>query len=86
MDLRNFKAKNAGCIHELGVLAKAHNIARVVILTNSETEHSAAQAAVANAPAGRFVWVDQGKNLKPADVLANLFPVPTPAPTPSAAS
>ena len=78
MDLRNFKAKNAGCIHELGVLAEAKNLARVVILTNSETEHSAAQAAVANAPAGRFVWIDQGDNLKPADVLAALFPTPKP--------
>ena len=78
MDLRNFKAKNAGCIHELGVLAEAKNLARVVILTNSETEHGAAQAAVVNAPAGRFVWIDQGDNLKPADVLATLFPAPKP--------
>ncbi|TXT27921.1 MAG: hypothetical protein FD131_3506 [Rhodocyclaceae bacterium] len=78
MDLRNFKAKNAGCIHELGVLAKAQNLARVVILTNSQTEHAAAQAAVVNAPADRFVWIDQGDDLKPADVLATLFPAPTP--------
>lgn len=76
MDLRNFKAKNAGCIHELGVLAKAQNLARVVILTNSQTEHAAAQAAVVNAPADRFVWIDQGDDLKPADVLATLFPAP----------
>jgi len=80
MDLRNFKAKNAGCIHELGVLAKAQNLARVVILSNSETELAAAQAAVVNAPAGRFVWIDQGDSLKPADVLATLFPTPS-APT-----
>ena len=78
MDLRNFKAKNAGCIHELGVLAKAQNLARVVILTNSQTEHAAAQAAVVNAPADRFVWINQGDDLKPADVLATLFPAPTP--------
>ena len=80
MDLRNFKAKNAGCIHELGVLARAQNVARVVILTNSQTEHAAAQAAVINAPADRFVWIDQGDDLKPADVLATLFPALTPAP------
>ncbi len=78
MDLRNFKAKNAGCIHELGVLAKAPNLARVVILTNSQTELAAAQAAVVNAPADRFVWIDQGDDLKPADVLATLFPASTP--------
>jgi hypothetical protein len=91
MDLRNFKAKNVGCIHELGVLARAPNLARVVILSNSQTELAAAQAAVVNAPAGRFVWIDLGEDLKPADVLATLFPTPTaptnttPAPTPDAA-
>ncbi|NTV71300.1 MAG: hypothetical protein HGA71_14295 [Azonexaceae bacterium] len=78
MDLRNFKAKNAGCIHELGVLSKAQNLARVVILTNSQTELAAAQAAVVNAPAGRFIWIDQGDSLKPGDVLGALFPAPMP--------
>lgn len=79
MDLRNFKAKNAGCIHELGVLSKAQDLARVVILTNSQTELDAARAAAADAPAGRFVWIDEGDNLKPTNVLAALFPAPGPA-------
>jgi hypothetical protein len=76
MDLRNFKAKNAGCIHELGVLAKAGNLARVVILTNHETERAAAQAAAAGAPEGRFVWLaeDEKTSLQPGEVLAALFP------------
>lgn len=81
MDLRNFKAKNAGCIHELGVLARAANLARVVVLTNQDTEREAALAAAAGAPDGRFVWLDEAPqaSLKPADVLAALFP-PTPIP------
>ncbi|WP_310493105.1 hypothetical protein [Dechloromonas sp.] len=87
MDLRNFKAKNAGCIHELGVLASAQKIARVVILTNQATERDAAQAAVAGAPADRFVWLDEHDKagLKPADILAALFPsatVPNAVPQP----
>ncbi|UCV20279.1 hypothetical protein [Ferribacterium limneticum] len=79
MDLRNFKAKNAGCVHELGVLAKAPKLARVVILTNHETERDAAQAAAAGAPANRFVWLAEGEKsgLQPADVLAALFPSAT---------
>jgi hypothetical protein len=78
MDLRNFKAKNAGCVHELGVLAKADNLSRVVILSNQNTERGAAEAAAASAPAGRFVWLaeDDKASLKPADVLATLFPAP----------
>ncbi|MBS1144875.1 MAG: hypothetical protein H6R14_2281 [Proteobacteria bacterium] len=81
MDLRNFKAKNAGCVHELGVLSKAPNLARVVILTNPDTEREAAQAAAAGAPDGRFVWLDESSrnSLKPADVLAALFPTATAA-------
>ena len=76
MDLRNFKARNAGCIHELGVLAKAQNLARVVIQTNHETERAAAQAAAAGAPEGRFVWLaeDEKTSLQPGEVLAALFP------------
>jgi hypothetical protein len=87
MDLRNFKAKNAGCIHELGVLSSAQKIARVVILTNQATERDAAQAAVAAAPAERFVWLNEHDKagLEPADILAALFPsatVPSAVPQP----
>ena len=76
MDLRNFKARNAGCVHELGVLASARDIVRVVILTNRETDHAAAQAAAAGAPAGRFVWLEESDkaSLRPLDILATLFP------------
>lgn len=83
MDLRNFKAKNAGCVHELGVLARAGNLARVVILSNPQTERGAALAATAGAPAGRFVWLEENDKagLKPAEVLAALFPAAAPAAT-----
>ncbi|MBU1366067.1 MAG: hypothetical protein KKE51_19790 [Gammaproteobacteria bacterium] len=82
MDLRNFKAKNAGCVHELGVLARAGNLARVVILSNPQTERGAALAATAGAPEGRFVWLEEKDEaaLKPAEVLAALFPAPSPRP------
>jgi len=62
MDLRNFREKNAGCIHELQVLASAPALARVVVLTNEQTELAAAQSAATGAPAGRFVWLMQAAN------------------------
>jgi hypothetical protein len=76
MDLRNFKAKNAGCVHELGVLARAPNLARVVVLTNQETERAAAVDAAAGAPTGRFVWLAESKQatLQPTEILSALFP------------
>lgn len=78
MDLRSFKAKNRGCIHELGVLARASGIARVVVLTSTESELPAAQSAAAGAPADRFVWLDPGssRQFQAAQVLAALFPEP----------
>lgn len=78
MDLRNFKAKNAGCAHELGVLAGASHLRRIVVLTNRDTDRDAALAAAAGAPVEHFIWLDQGKqeNISPAAVLAALFPAP----------
>ena len=61
MDLRGFQAHNAGCLHELATLARASSepqqLARVVVLVDGQTDRAAADAAVAGAPAGRFVWV-----------------------------
>lgn len=63
MDLRNFVAGNAGCLHELQELAKASGLSRVVVLINDQTQLPAAQAAInsaiAHAPPGRFVWIAQ---------------------------
>ena len=76
MDLRNFQKKNAGCLHELGILAGAPGLARVVVLANEKTELAAAQAATASAPGGRFVWLTQQAKapLATREVLAALFP------------
>lgn len=75
MDLRNFKQRNAGCIHELNVLAKAPQLRRAVVLTNDETELAAAQAAASGAPEARFCWLAQRseKMLEVDSVLAALF-------------
>ncbi len=61
MDLRGFQAHNAGCLHELAVLAGAARIQRVVVLADAETDRAAAHAAGAGAPADRFVWVDASR-------------------------
>lgn len=61
MDLRGFREKNRGCRHELGVLAAAPRLQRVVLLFDGTTERAVAEADVAHAPAGRFVWVDAAR-------------------------
>ena len=58
MDLRGYQAHNAGCAHELGVLARARHLARVVVLVDASTDRAAAAAASAGAPDGRFAWVE----------------------------
>lgn len=75
MDLRNFVAANQGCLYELATLSAAPGLKRVVVLVNDRTEIAAAQAATANAPAGRFVWLAQQGDVPPAteQVLAPLF-------------
>jgi hypothetical protein len=75
MDLRSFQVHNAGCRYELGALAGAQNIARVVVLTDGETDRAAARSAIAGAPVERFVWVDTSviDATKRREVLASLF-------------
>jgi len=75
MDLRNFVAANRGCLYELATLSTAPGLSRVVVLVNDRTELAAAQAATANAPAGRFVWLAQQGVTPPAteQVLAALL-------------
>jgi hypothetical protein len=75
MDLRSFKAHNEGCRHELGVLARASSIARVVVLTDGDTDRAAALAATAGAPPERFVWLDTSRidRAKRRAVLESLF-------------
>jgi hypothetical protein len=75
MDLRNFVEQNKGCLHELQVLASISGQRRVVVLINDQTQLTPAQAAVAKAPEGRFVWLKQvgGTPLTTTEVLAPLF-------------
>ena len=75
MDLRSFKAHNQGCRHELGVLAQASRISRVVVLTDGDTDRAAAHAATKAAPPGRFVWLDTSRpsGAGRREVLESLF-------------
>jgi hypothetical protein len=57
-DLRGFQAHNAGCRYELGVLASARDIARVVVLVDGKTDREVAAQDTAVAPARRFHWID----------------------------
>ncbi|WP_300654798.1 hypothetical protein [Hydrogenophaga sp.] len=61
MDLRGFQARNQGCRHELGVLATAAHLQRVVLLFDASTDRNTALADLALAPAGRVVWVEAGR-------------------------
>jgi hypothetical protein len=75
MDLRSFSARNQGCRHELGVLARAANIRRVVVLTDADTDRAEARTAIQGAPHGRFVWLDTStiNGAKRREVLESLF-------------
>ncbi|MFT3664876.1 hypothetical protein [Piscinibacter sp.] len=70
MDLRSFKAHNRGCRHELGVLARAPRLARVVVLSDADTALAEARADASEAPPGRFVWMDGARR---GALLAALF-------------
>ena len=75
MDLRSFQARNAGCRYELGELARARHLGRVVVLTDAQTDRATAESAVALAPPGRFVWLDASSidGAKQREVLESLF-------------
>ena len=75
MDLRGFNARNAGCLHELGVLAQARHLQRIVLLHDRNTERPVAEAAVLGAAGGRFQWLDAGQmnQAMAGSVLRTLF-------------
>jgi hypothetical protein len=75
MDLRSVKTHNRGCRHELGVLARARRITRVVVLTDGDTDRADAQAAATGAPPGRFMWIDTARidAARRRAILAALF-------------
>jgi hypothetical protein len=57
-DLRGFQAHNEGCRYEIGELANAAAVRRVVTLFDRTSDRALAQRDAAAAPAGRFVWID----------------------------
>lgn len=75
MDLRSFQSRHAGCRFELGELARAPRLARVVLLTDAQTDRATAEAAAAAAPPGRFVWLDASRidAARRREVLRALF-------------
>jgi hypothetical protein len=75
MDLRGFQAHNAGCRYELATLAQASRALRVVVLTDSRTDHAAAQEAIASGRQERFTWIEAShfKPSKHSEVLVRLF-------------
>jgi hypothetical protein len=58
MDLRGFQPGHAGCRHELGVLATAARLQRIVLLTDRHTDTACLAAETAAAPPGRFLRID----------------------------
>jgi hypothetical protein len=75
MDLRGFQPNNQGCRHELGVLARAASLERVVVLHDAHTARQVAESDMAGAPAGRFVWQEAGglSQSKVKEILADLM-------------
>lgn len=75
MDLRGFRENNLGCRHELGVLAGADHLCRVVLLHDRTTARSVAEADLGGARPERFVWVEAGRmnSAKSDEILASLF-------------
>ncbi|MDM7944240.1 MAG: hypothetical protein QUV35_16590 [Hydrogenophaga sp.] len=61
MDLRGFQARNQGRRHELGVLAGAPHLQRVVLLFDGSTDRPTALADLVGAPEGRVVWIEAGR-------------------------
>jgi hypothetical protein len=84
MDLRGFRAHNAGCRFELGMLAAALCLRRVVVLTDPSTELEVAKADTATSPPGRFVWIELPAGAKRRDAARRVIaamvgaPVATP--------
>jgi hypothetical protein len=75
MDLRGFRAENRGCRHELGVLAGAAHLRRVIVLYDRETDRDVAESDIDPAAGGRFQWfpADRLDGAMASRVLAALF-------------
>jgi hypothetical protein len=83
MDLRGFTPDNRGCRHELGVLARAGHLRRVVVLHDRNTARAVAEAEIDASAAGRFTWLaaDRMDGAMAGRILAALFDRPVAEPT-----
>jgi hypothetical protein len=86
MDLRGFRAKNAGCRFELGVLASAPQLQRVVVLTDPSTELAVAKADAAAGPPGRFEWIELPAGARRRDAARRVIAALAGAPSRAATS
>ena len=79
MDLRGFRAENKGCRHELGVLAQASHLHRVVVLHDKDTARAVAESDIDPTAAARFHWLpaDRMDHKMAGRVLAALFKTAT---------
>jgi hypothetical protein len=75
MDLRGFRPENAGCRYELGVLAAARHLARIVVVHDEKTALELARAEAGESE--RFAWLaaERMNNATAGRVLAALFDV-----------
>lgn len=80
MDLRGFKAHNAGCRFELSTLAGAARPLRVIVLVDDNTDRAAAEESIAEGRAERFIWIETPRidRRKRREVMARLFDFPAP--------
>lgn len=62
MDLRGLTDKNLGCLFELKALGEAGHLAKIVLLTDRDTDGQAARAALGvSAAEDRIVWEDASR-------------------------
>ncbi|HET6980051.1 MAG TPA: hypothetical protein VFI24_27205 [Pyrinomonadaceae bacterium] len=75
MDLRSFQTRNAGSRYELTKLAETSRELRVVALTDSQTDRTAANEAIASGRKERFTWIEASSlnASKRREVMACLF-------------
>ena len=78
MDLRGFGPENLGSRFELGVLAGASHLRRVVLLYDGATARDVAASEFSGASPERFVWLEAGRldRAKAREVLVTLFGAP----------
>ncbi len=75
LDLRGFKAHNAGCRFELRTLAMASRPLHAIVLVGGETDRAAVNESIADGRTDRFTWIEARTidRRTRRDVLMRLF-------------